>query len=62
MIIFNNPKMRILEGNMDALSSEMSQKLFEINAMIARERMADPSMINHPSFMNLHPGMIDQGY
>lgn len=52
--------MTILQGNMDILSSELSQKLFEINAMIARERMADPSMIMHPSFMNFMPGVIPE--
>lgn len=52
--------MRALEGNMDFLSSEMSQKLFEINAMIARERMADPSMIPHPSFSSFAPGVISE--
>lgn len=50
--------MRALEGNMDYMSSDMSQKLFEINAMIARERMADPSTIMHPSFASFAPGHV----
>jgi len=51
--------MRALEGNMDFLSSDMSQKLFEMNAMVARERSVDPSSIMHPNFMSFAPGFVD---
>lgn len=44
---------------MDFMSSELSQKMFEINAMIARERMADPSSIMHPSFASFAPGVVE---
>ena len=49
--------MRLLQTQMDDFSSQLSGKLFEVNAMVARDRMADPSMINHPSFMPFMPGV-----
>lgn len=52
--------MRLLQTQMDEMSAALSQKLYELNAMIARDRIADPSAIYHPNFMSMMPGVDPQ--